>query len=95
MTEQTPLTDERAQIGEHDFLPVAGHPDDDECTHRTDGTDATYCGQPRAWHDHHPCCYQNTGTPDDLPDTLCDCNVLRMIDRHYSPGSSSGGDDRG
>lgn len=30
----------------HDFLPVAGHPDDNECTHREDGTDATYCGRP-------------------------------------------------
>lgn len=23
----------------HDFVPVAGHPDDDECTHRQDGCD--------------------------------------------------------
>lgn len=30
----------------HEFLPVNGHPDDDECTHRADGTDATYCGHP-------------------------------------------------
>lgn len=37
---------------DHDFLPVNGHPDDDECTHRADGTDATYCGEPRAAHDH-------------------------------------------
>ena len=28
----------------HEFWGVAGHPDDDECTHREDGTDATYCG---------------------------------------------------
>lgn len=34
----------------HEFLPVAGHPDDDECTHRADGTDATYCGRPRGEH---------------------------------------------
>lgn len=34
----------------HDFLPVAGHPDDDECTDREDGTDATYCGLPEAAH---------------------------------------------
>jgi hypothetical protein len=34
----------------HEFVPVAGHPDDDECTHREDGTDATYCGQPEAAH---------------------------------------------
>lgn len=65
---------------EHDFLPVAGHPDDDECTYRADGTDATYCGQTRAWHEHHPKCYQNTGVPDDLPANLCDCRVLRMMD---------------
>ena len=66
---------------EHDFLPVAGHPDDDECTHRTDGSDATYCGRTRAEHDHHPNCYQSTGRiPDDLPADLCDCQVLRMID---------------
>lgn len=34
----------------HGFLPVNGHPDDDECTHRSDGTDATYCGEPEAAH---------------------------------------------
>lgn len=34
----------------HDFTPVAGHPDDDECTHRSDDTDATYCGEPRGAH---------------------------------------------
>lgn len=70
---------EIAHIAEHEFQPVAGHPDDDECTHRADGTDGTYCGQPRAWHDHHPRCYQNTSIPDDLPDDLCDCRVLRLI----------------
>lgn len=65
----------------HDFLGVAGHPDDDECTYRADGTDATYCGEPRAAHDHHPKCYQSTGAiPDDLPDDLCDCRALRMLD---------------
>jgi hypothetical protein len=30
---------------------------------------------------HHPNCYQRTGVPDDLPPDLCDCRVLRMIDR--------------
>lgn len=35
----------------HPFLPVDGHPDDDECTHRDDGTDATYCGMPEAAHE--------------------------------------------
>lgn len=34
----------------HEFLPVAGHPDDDECTFREDGTDATYCGEPESEH---------------------------------------------
>lgn len=37
-------------IGGHGFQPVAGHPDDDECTHREDGTDDTYCGRPRSCH---------------------------------------------
>ena len=36
---------------DHEFIGVAGHPDDDECTHRADGTDATYCGLTRAEHD--------------------------------------------
>lgn len=35
---------------DHPFLPVAGHPDDDECTHRGDGTDDTYCGRPEEDH---------------------------------------------
>ncbi len=35
---------------DHVFLPVAGHPDDDECTYRSDGTDDTYCGLPEAAH---------------------------------------------
>lgn len=35
---------------DHDFVPVEGHPDDDECTHRADGTDATYCGLPEREH---------------------------------------------
>ena len=34
----------------HEFLPVNGHPDDDECTHREDGTDATYCGRQECEH---------------------------------------------
>lgn len=42
----------QATIFGHLFLPVLGHPDDDECTHREDGTDATYCGQPAAEHDN-------------------------------------------
>lgn len=35
----------------HAFQPVNGHPDDDECTYRADGTDATYCGHPKAAHE--------------------------------------------
>lgn len=34
----------RIQEHRHAFLPVDGHPEDDECTHRDDGTDETYCG---------------------------------------------------
>ncbi|WP_337004068.1 hypothetical protein [Microbacterium sp. LB12] len=30
---------------DHVFIGVAGHADDNECTHRADGTDATYCGR--------------------------------------------------
>ncbi|WP_114589377.1 hypothetical protein [Microbacterium arborescens] len=37
--------DEADRIHDHAYLPVAGHPDDPECTHRADGTDATYCGR--------------------------------------------------
>lgn len=40
---------DRLVRSDHDFLPVNGH-HDDECTHRSDGTDATYCGEPKAWH---------------------------------------------
>ena len=36
---------------DHVFLPVRGHPDDDECTHRSDGTDETYCGLPESAHE--------------------------------------------
>jgi hypothetical protein len=32
--------------GHHEFTGVAGHPDDNECTYRSDGTDTTYCGEP-------------------------------------------------
>ena len=91
MSDVAPSTEKDAPR-EHDFLPVAGHPDDDECTHRSDGTDATYCGHPAADRDHHPNCYQSTGgIPDDLPEDLCDCRVLRMIDdltRVTPPGSA-------
>lgn len=37
-------------LPDHAFWPVNGHPDDDECTHRQDGTDATYCGLPQRFH---------------------------------------------
>lgn len=39
-----------APVTDHDFLPVAGHPDDNECTYRNDGTDLTYCGEPKEAH---------------------------------------------
>lgn len=39
-------------IADHGFLPVKDHPDDDECTHRADGTDRSYCGEPRDAHEH-------------------------------------------
>lgn len=71
---------EKDALPAHDFLPVNGHPDDDECTHRADGTDATYCGLTRAEHEHDPRCYQVTGIPDDLPADLCDCGVWRLFD---------------
>jgi hypothetical protein len=44
-------TPEQRFAPDHPFLPVNGHPDDDECTHRSDGTDATYCGRPNAEHE--------------------------------------------
>lgn len=36
----------------HPYQPVAGHPDDPECTYREDGTNATYCGKPESLHRH-------------------------------------------
>ncbi|MGV8912217.1 MAG: hypothetical protein ACOH14_06315 [Rhodoglobus sp.] len=47
----------------HLFIGVAGHPDDDECTYRANGTDETYCGEPEANHDPH----------DSHADGLDDC----------------------
>ncbi len=38
------------KIRDHFFEPVAGHPDDDECTYRSDGADETYCGEPEYAH---------------------------------------------
>jgi len=40
---------EQLSVGHH-FLGVYGHDDDDECTFRADGTDATYCGLTDAAH---------------------------------------------
>ena len=52
MTDNLTLSaDETEMPHDHAFLPVAGHPDDDECTWRSDGTDETYCGWPAAAHD--------------------------------------------
>jgi hypothetical protein len=47
---QWPCATARALDLGHGFLPVNGHPDDDECTFRNDGTDLTYCGEPKASH---------------------------------------------
>lgn len=54
-TAETQTTEQKAAVAflarysrmvvDHVFIGVAGHPDDNECTHRTDGTDATYCGR--------------------------------------------------
>lgn len=87
--ERDAATPDADDASEHDFLPVAGHPDDDECTHRADGTDATYCGRTRAEHEHHPKCYQRTGVPDDLPADLCDCRVLRTIEAASADASGA------
>jgi hypothetical protein len=38
----------------HEFQAVSGHPDDDECTYRSDRTDSTYCGRREAEHDAAP-----------------------------------------
>ena len=38
---------EALEMSDHLFRPVAGHPDDDECTY-TDG--GVYCGAPEAAH---------------------------------------------
>ncbi|GAT73572.1 hypothetical protein MHM582_2066 [Microbacterium sp. HM58-2] len=63
----------------HEFLPVAGHEDDDECTYREDGTEATYCGatEDEHWVDPEEC--PACDTPLDecpYPEGACceDCN---------------------
>lgn len=70
------LTDIQARIdaATHEFLPVNGHPDDDECTNRADGTDDTYCGEPEAAHDVIP--DEFSLDPSDLLDT--DAAMERM-----------------
>lgn len=54
----------------HDFIGVAEHPDDDECTHREDGTDATYCGATESAHgpqlDPTPWFTPETGHRDEV-----------------------------
>lgn len=45
----------RTRITDHDFLPVNGHSDDDECAYRADGTDATYCGESEQIHGYDEC----------------------------------------
>jgi hypothetical protein len=44
------MIDGQVQILDHIYQGVAGHPDDDECTFRADGTDETYCGRTRNQH---------------------------------------------
>ncbi|SIH26659.1 Uncharacterised protein [Mycobacteroides abscessus subsp. abscessus] len=51
-------------VTDHDYLPVAGHPDDDECTHRSDGTDATYCGEPEELHVSCSCPFELRPGPE-------------------------------
>jgi hypothetical protein len=73
------------RVMDHDFLPVAGHPDDDECTHRSDGTDLTYCGEPEAAH----------GVPTPGPTleseaahaAMCDAEVMRERVRAAKEGA--------
>jgi hypothetical protein len=70
------------RVMDHDFLPVAGHPDDDECTHRSDGTDLTYCGEPEAAHAPTPDLRERMGalqrwTFDD-PDTAPDVEFVSL-----------------
>lgn len=86
MTDSAPPTEgvttppdkaEVARMTDHDFRPVAGHPDDDECTHREDGTDATYCGYSyqqhlRDFYGLHPCDVCGIELDDDDPHTTCD-----------------------
>ena len=45
--ERSPYRPPQLEMSDHLFRPVAGHPDDDECTY-TDG--GVYCGAPEAAH---------------------------------------------
>jgi hypothetical protein len=38
-------------VQDHGFQPVAGHPDDDECTYCPDGSWITYCGRIESDHE--------------------------------------------
>ncbi len=49
ITSETPATPPTVALS-HGFIGGAGHRDDDECTHREDGTDETYCGRLRSAH---------------------------------------------
>ena len=75
-----PLTE---YVHDHEFRPVAGHPDDDECTHRADGTDATYCGQPR---DRHLTDLEIARIADDLGIRLIDDDPRTSV---TPPGATS------
>lgn len=67
---------EQDHIEAHEFQPVAGHPDDDECTYRADGSDATYCGLPEAAHGRdvvqvEQCRYMRAAYPTMDADETC------------------------
>ncbi|WP_426243738.1 hypothetical protein [Nocardioides sp. LHG3406-4] len=83
-TEPTPTEDDadRVYVHDHEFRPVAGHPDDDECTHRSDDTDATYCGRSR---DRHL-------TDLDIAHIADDLGVRLIEDPRFPPAVPDTGD---
>jgi len=69
----------------HEFVGVLGHPDDNECTHREDGSDATYCGEPDYAHEPEDD-LDTTSNPCTCPDRWCPvharcrCGSVLIID---------------
>lgn len=61
MSDRRPSSTGDPLITDHEFRAVNGHRDDDECTHRSDGTDATYCGLPERAHARVSCDRCETG----------------------------------